>query len=419
VELPNGDRIWAGNGSLRDEFLNKGRIANGDDVELNINEEMNGFDAEDAVDSITDSDTDKDLDQPTAPLPSKKEISKKKPVETPKELKRKADVDLNKVENKKAKDVSAMLWEGKSISEWLSIAAGIRKEAVGKNKKWHYSHLPPVGIDHHIKTILQNRIENEDVFFPLWANLKSRRICGSCLCFKADFKGGNLANHHPKMCSKVCCGIHKCRKCLHAHDKTTPCVCTCWSDVVTALNIGPEPSSSLEEAEGKTWKGKALKDYLLIADDIVEEELKATPQEDHQPLSDLHGHLRIWINNAAQGRYFNFWTHILRNKLCIGCCDMEGEAGGDSLVHLHQRHAIADCVEKCCGKFLCKLCLHKHAHDTKCTCECMIKVVKTIKLELPDVKVQTETKNRYLNLQKAKEERKEKQENILSEISDW
>ena len=83
------------------------------------------------------------------------------------------------------------------------------------------------------------------------------------------------------------------------------------------------------------------------------------------------------------------------------------------------KHLMAECAEKCCGEFLCKICLHKHPVDGNCDCQCVVTALEALGLLEDDAeKVQESTKKRWEKIHKGKSAQMI-QKKVLAEISDW
>ena len=83
------------------------------------------------------------------------------------------------------------------------------------------------------------------------------------------------------------------------------------------------------------------------------------------------------------------------------------------------KHLMAECLEKCCGEFLCKLCLHKHPVDSDCDCQCVVTALDALGLLDDDAeKVQESTRKRWEKIHKGKTS-KMIEKKVLDEINDW
>jgi len=173
------------------------------------------------------------------------------------------------------------------------------------------------------------------------------------------------------------------------------------------------------------WRENELETTLHLVSDIIVREAK----KDHQPLHDLSAHLSIWLDNAAAGRYSSFFSHILVNGFCQGCCCYVDEPVGsddenddEDVVIVEKsvnKHLMAECSDRCCGEFLCKICLHRHPIDGDCDCQCVVTALEALGLLEDDAeKVQESTKNRWQSIHKTKNARII-QKKVLDEISDW
>ena len=84
-------------------------------------------------------------------------------------------------------------------------------------------------------------------------------------------------------------------------------------------------------------------------------------------------------------------------------------------------HTISECQKRCCGQFLCKLCLHKHGVDEDCDCDCVNSATQALGLEVQDAeKVQESTLAKWEKMafgRSFKREILEKQRQ--SEFDDW
>jgi len=234
-----------------------------------------------------------------------------------------------------------------------------------------------------------------------------------------------VPRHGEPLCDAECCGTRRCRFCAHAHQEGTPCVCTCWTDCLKFMKIIPgrlsfkpnekkavvssskadfveadEPmdddrtassnGSGGDDAPLWKWNERDLNENLQIVSEIIIREAKP----DHEPLHDLSAHLTLWMENAAAGRYTSFFSHILVNRFCEGCCCfLETPASKEeSAVANANVHTISECQKRCCGQFLCKLCLHKHGVDDDCDCDCVNSAIQALGLEVQDAeKVQEST----------------------------
>jgi len=183
------------------------------------------------------------------------------------------------------------------------------------------------------------------------------------------------------------------------------------------------------KAEMIEWRENDLATTLHLVHDIIVREAK----KGHRPLHDLSAHLTLWLDNAAAGRYSSFFSHVLVNGFCQGCCCFmdepsgsdDEEDGDDDVVIVEvpktqcNKHLMAECAEKCCGEFLCKICLHKHPVNGNCDCQCVVTALEALGLLEDDAeKVQESTKKRWEKIHKGKSAQMI-QKKVLAEISDW
>jgi len=286
LELPTGERLWTGSGSLRDEFLNRGRILNYDEKELDPNANI--------VDAETDDEEDIDGEVAKGPVDDSKEATprrestekstakvngvaeKKRKVdevngESPKKRKslkagdgdspseRQAQKEkLNEDQNRESADLFTMMkvrsnltWFGKDLLHWEKVVADIRQRAVSRHAEWHNAHPVIANPDWHLISHIRYKSSSAELVtqrttaFGFWANLKSRRVCTNCLCIGGSYCKTNEGKwvmspkHTENVCKKLCCGQKRCRFCAHAHEHGTPCECPCWTDSLKVLKIIP------------------------------------------------------------------------------------------------------------------------------------------------------------------------------------
>ena len=191
--------------------------------------------------------------------------------------------------------------------------------------------------------------------------------------------------------------------------------------------------AKIVKAEMIDWRENDLSTNLQLAGDIIAREAR----KDHRPIRDLFTHLTLWLENAAAGRYSSFFSHVLVNGFCQGCCCFLNETSGsdaeaddeddDDVVLIEDaasknhcnKHTMADCVEKCCGEFLCKVCLHKHPIGADCECQCVVTVLDALGLLEDDAeKVQESTAKRWMKIYKNKTSNSIKKK-VQQEIDDW
>jgi len=298
---------------------------------------------------------------------------------------------------------------------------------------------------------------------------------------RADGDWSVMKRHWESSCAHDCCGVRRCRFCAHAHGQDVKCGCTCWIDCLKIMKIipgrvpflpkynpngksvgerGASPAKSIastevsdtdvltekeadvltdKESDMETdrqaelssaneatddessvwkWNGRDLNENLQIVSEVIIREAKP----DHEPLHDLSAHLTLWMENAAAGRYTNFFSHVLVNGFCEGCCCfLEVQPEEESKGPVTNVHTIAECRRRCCGLFLCKLCLHKHELDDECDCDCVNSAIRALGLDLPDPeKVHESTKAKWEKIEFGRSFKKEVLEKQRQEeFDDW